>query len=58
MKISKNVLILRIKKGIVERFISLDLHLDFVQFIHEPLSLDFFIFYGFSLYIMDSLIDD
>ena len=42
----------------VESFFSLDLRLDFVLFVHEPLSFDFFIFYGFSLYIMESLIDD
>ena len=58
MIISNNVLILRIKRGSAERFISLDLLLDFVLFVHEPLSCEFFIFYGFSLYILDSLIDD
>ena len=42
----------------VEWFISLDLHSDFVLFVHEPLSHDVFIFYGFSLYVLESLIDD
>ena len=65
MEFSNNVLILWIKSGWgggggggVEWFISLDLHSDFVLFVHEPLSHDVFIFYGFSLYVLESLIDD
>ena len=67
MEFSNNVLILWIKSGSgvggggsrgVEWFISLDLHSDFVLFVYEPLSRDAFIFYGFSLYVLESLIDD
>lgn len=67
MEFSNNVLILWIKSGSgvggggsrgVEWFVSLDLHSDFVLFVYEPLSRDVFIFYGFSLYVLESLIDD
>ena len=68
MEFSNNVLILWIKSGSgvwgggggggVEWFISLYLHSDFVLFVYEPLSRDAFIFYGFSLYVLESLIDD
>ena len=58
MKISNNVSILQIKRGSVERFSSLNLHLDFVLFVHEPLPSDFFYILGISLYILESLIDN
>ena len=44
--------------GNVERFIILGLHLEFMLFVHEPLSHDFFISYGFSMYILHTSIDD
>ena len=48
MKMSNNFFDITKQKGECRK-ISSDLHLDFVLFVHEPLSRDFYICYGFSL---------
>ena len=49
---------IKVSKVSAKRFISLDLHLDFVLFLHEPLSCDFLDFTALVCIFWTLLIND